>query len=162
MTADKKSWATFPRMSILKKTWQTAVCLSSKSEWKDNIMEFFLWVEKLWGVFMRSSSLAEWGSLVKTTLSFHTLHKSWRAVVSGLLTYYFPFQGMVLTLWMCLFMPVIPTFDLISKQKYCWSAILLWAWHKSRLDISLTVRNVLLSRWNETRPMVHCFLLLMY
>lgn len=76
MTADKKSWATSLRTSSLKKSWQADVCFSSKSEWKDNIMEGFLWLEKLRGVLMRNKYLAEQSSLVKTGLSCHTLQIS--------------------------------------------------------------------------------------
>lgn len=54
----------------------------------------FLWVEKFWWLFVRNNYLAEWNSLVQTSLSLHMLQvKSWRAVVPELLAYYFAFQA---------------------------------------------------------------------
>lgn len=99
MAIGQKSWATFLRISILKKSWHVDASCSSKSELKENIVEDF-WVEEFWRVFMRNNYSAEWNSLVQTSLSLHMLQvRSWRAVVSELLACYFAFQVMSL-IWL--------------------------------------------------------------
>lgn len=85
-TADKKSRATFLRISILKEFWQADVCFSSKSRWKDNIVKVFCgWKaqrrfhEKQ--IFDRVKQFSQNQSVLP-----HTLNEMWRAVVSGLFT----------------------------------------------------------------------------
>lgn len=154
----QKELSNFPQNFHLEEIL-TSWCLFQFQIWmKRQYNESFSWVGNLRVVLIFS-----WEIMLGRVKQFsqnqsvlpHTLHNSWRAVVSGLLTYYFAFQVMVLIWLMYLFTSVISTFDLISRQRCCWCAILLsWALHKSRLATSLTIQKSFLKhmkwRWTDS------------